>query len=172
MSVERQQSNQAEPESSRPVMPKGYGVPEDPEGMLPWSHARALLQDASIYWIASTRPDGRPHVIPIWGAWVDDALYFEGGSETRWARNLRENPDTVVHIERGEDVVIIEGVAEELAGPTATLAATIADAFRRKYPYHPDPDSWDDGGLYVVRPRVARAWNDFPRTATRYRFSG
>ena len=62
----------AEPESSRPVMPAGYGVPESDEGLLPWSWAVERLESARNYWFGTTRPDGRPHAMPAWAVWLDE----------------------------------------------------------------------------------------------------
>ena len=51
------------------------------------------------------------------------------------------------------------------------MAAAIAEAFAAKYAtYRPEATEWDDGGLYVVLPRVVFAWRDMP-TATRWRFT-
>ena len=163
------------PVADRPYMPEGYGVPATTEGMLPWSHVSERMTNALNYWIGTTRPDGRPHAVPVWGAWVDETFYFEGGHDTRRGRNLAVNPAVVVHIEIGADIVILEGVAEQIVGPEPGLAARLAEAFAAKYgetfDYRPAPDAWDQGGLYVVRPRVALAWNEFPKSATRWKFT-
>ncbi|CAA9541056.1 MAG: hypothetical protein AVDCRST_MAG49-819 [uncultured Thermomicrobiales bacterium] len=159
------------PRLDRPYLPEGYEIPKDAEGMLPWETTRGMLAETRTYWVGTTRPDGRPHAVPIWGAWVDETLYFEGGADTRRGRNLAANPAVVVHAERGDEVVILEGAAEAVARPYPGLAARLAAAFAAKYPgYAPEPTSWDGGGLYAVRPRVAFAWGAFPRDATRYTF--
>ncbi len=54
------------------------------------------------YWVATVHPDGRPHLTPVWGLWVDGAFYFGSGPQTRKARNLAENPSVAVHTV-GED---------------------------------------------------------------------
>lgn len=167
------QRSSVEPRVTRPRMPEGYGVPENDEGTLPWSHASELLAEAKNYWVATTRPDGRPHVMPTWGVWLDGTFYFEGSPETRRMRNLAANPSTVVHIERGDDVVILEGEAEAVGKPDPAFAARLVEAFAKYIPthdYRAKPDQWDEGGLYAVRPRVAFAWNAFPTTTTRYVF--
>src|SRR3712207_9206562 len=103
----------AEPRRDRPVLPKDYGVPETEEGMLPWSWALERLENARNYWFSTTRPDGRPHAMPAWAAWVDGVLYFEGSPMTRRARNIAANPALSVHLESGDEVVIREGAAHE-----------------------------------------------------------
>ena len=174
MAEQKQVSRPAEPRASRPRMPEGYGVPESDEGVLAWNWATERLESAVNYWIGTVRPDGRPHAAPVWGVWVDGAFYFEGGPDTRRGRNIAANPAVVVHIEQGDDIVIIEGTAEETASPDRSLAERLADAFGGKYEprygYRPDPDQWREGGLYVVRPRVAFAWSKFPGDATRFVF--
>jgi len=66
----------------------GYGVPADPDGMLPWSFAEQRLESAHDYWLATVWPDGRPHVMPVWGAWFDGRLWFSTDQTSRKARNL------------------------------------------------------------------------------------
>src|SRR6266511_4118734 len=47
---------------------------------LPWRWATTRLTAARSYWIATTRPDGRPHTRPVWGVWLDGRFYFSTGS--------------------------------------------------------------------------------------------
>lgn len=167
-------ANEREPEASRPVAPADYGVPADRDGLLPWSHAAQRLADAHNYWIATTRPDGRPHVTPVWGVWLDDALFFDGSPETRRGRNIAANPAVVAHLESGSDVVIVEGEATELVGAPLALRARLAAAYTEKYEasgYAPTPDVWENGGLYVLTPRKVLAWTSFPTDMTRWRFT-
>ncbi|HLH21676.1 MAG TPA: pyridoxamine 5'-phosphate oxidase family protein [Chloroflexota bacterium] len=163
-----------EPLRDRPLLPKDYGVPETEEGMLPWSWAVERLEAARNYWFSTTRPDGRPHAMPAWAVWLDGALYFEGSPATRRARNLATNPALTVHLESGDDVVILEGESQAASPPERALAERLAAAFTAKYAashdYRPPPEQWDNGGLWVLRPRVAFAWNTFPTSMTRWRF--
>ena len=62
-----------EPSASPLPLPPAYGKPTRP---MAWSDADDLLTDSRVYWIASVRPDGRPHIVPSDGIWLDDALYF------------------------------------------------------------------------------------------------
>lgn len=163
-----------EPQSSRPLMPEGYGVPETDEGLLDWSWATERLEQARNYWFSTVRPDGRPHAMPAWAVWIDGALYFEGSPLTRRARNLAANASIVVHLESGDEVVILEGEARDATRPNRALAERLAEAFSAKYAethdYRPAPDQWDRGGLWVLRPSVAFGWSEFPSTTTRWRF--
>ena len=144
-----------EPRTSRPRMPPIYGVPTTMEGTLPWSHAVERLERATNYWLATTRPDGRPHVTPVWGAWVDGALYFDGLPTTLWGRNIAIDSRIAVHLESGDDVVIIEGVVEDVT-PDAALGDRIVATYTTKYDY-PIPKPAEDG-IFCLRPSTARAW--------------
>ena len=165
MSEQHEHREHSAPTPSRPHMPEGYGIPKDSAGMLTWQDLQEPLQTAQIYWVGTTRPDGRPHAVPIWGAWVDDSFYFEGSPETRRGRNLAANPAIVVHIERGNLAIMIEGSAS-MTDLDAARFALVADAFAAKYSYRPSSSE----GWHVVRPQVVLAWDEFPKSATRFHF--
>ena len=122
---------------------------------------------ASEYWVATVHPDGRPHLTPVWGLWVDGVFYFGSGPGTRKARNLAENPNVAVHPE-GDDVVILEGVAEVVTDPDPALSERVYAASAAKY----GMGSHGIEGSYAVRPRVAFAWtgSGLAQTATRWVF--
>ncbi len=90
-----------EPRTDRPLMPEGYGVPETDEGMLAWADVEARLVDSHQYWMATTRDDGRPHVVPRWGVWLDGGLYYDGSPATVHARNVAARGGCVLHLEDG-----------------------------------------------------------------------
>lgn len=168
-------SEQATPEplAQRPAM-QDYGVSGDPDGLLSWSFASQRLAAARNYWIGTTRPDGRPHAAPVWGVWVNQVLYFGTGPGSVKARNLAANPALVVHLESGDEVVILEGIAEQLIDAPPELWQRIADQYAAKYDgFRPDPPS-PLGPFIALRPQVALGWReqDFVRSATRWRFSG
>jgi general stress protein 26 len=155
------------PKASRPHMP-GYGVPSSCKGMLPWKWAERRLARSHNYWVVTTRPDGAPHAMPVWGIWTDSAFYFSTGRQTRKARNLAANPHCVVLNERPEEAVILEGAAEEITDVSRLKA--LGKPYYRKYkPWQLDPAM---GAIYVVRPRVVFAQYEkkFAPTATRWKF--
>jgi pyridoxine/pyridoxamine 5'-phosphate oxidase len=159
-----------EPAAARPHMPN-YGISTQPEGMLTWGSVEEQLTKARNYWICSTRTDGRPHASPVWGVWMDGAVYFGCDRQSRKARNFAENSAVVVHLESGDEAVIIEGQVEEVKD--RGILRRMAELYGAKYPpYKPDPDAELLGLYYVVKPRVAFAWQerDFLKTATRWVF--
>lgn len=155
----------------RPLMPPEYGIAPDREGLLPWSWAEERLAAARNYWLATTRPDGRPHVMPVWGLWLDGALVFSTARRSRKARNLAVRPEAVAHLESGDEVVILEGPVHAVTD--AALLARFVDAYTAKYQFRPDPHD-TAVGVYALRPHTAFAWRerDFPASATRWRFAG
>ena len=163
------QDGQITPQAERPHMP-GYGITPEVEGLLAWAWAEEQLVAARNYWVASTRPDGRPHAAPVWGVWLDGALIFGVGDASQKARNIAHNPALVVHLESGDDVVILEGVVERVTDEA--LLAQMAEVYGAKYPpFTPDPS--EPGSLYLqLRPQKALGWReaDFPNSATRWRF--
>ncbi len=161
---------QSNPTAGRPFMP-GYGIldADSGRGLLPWSWAVERITRARSYWVATTRPDGRPHVMPVWGVWMDEAFYFSCGQESRKARNLSVNPACVIGCEPADEAVVLEGRAE-----LATDAETIT---RFAALYGPKYD-WNMEGfaepVYRVRPATAFAFlaapGEFTGSATRWTF--
>lgn len=164
------------PERDRPQMPDGYGVPETDDGVLEWSAVEGRLQESLHYWMATTRPDGRPHVIPRWGVWIDGRFWYDGSPETVHVRNLAGNAACVLHLEDGRQSVMVEGESKAGNPPGLELGGRLSIEFRRKYSeygYSPQPDSWEGpgaGGLRVFTPLKAMAWFEFPTDVTRFRF--
>jgi hypothetical protein len=130
------------------------------------------LRLATAYWLATTGPDGRPHVVPVWGVLVDDDLYLEvGAASTAKVQHLRRDPRVAVHLDDAQDVVLLEGAARFVI-PTGGLSDLLVAAFGSKYAgYAPGPDAWDEGSLVLIEPRTVFAWRDMP-SATRWRMAG
>jgi len=101
----------------------------------PWSRGRQELRNAELYWLSTVRPDGRPHVTRLLGAWLDGAMHFCTGESERKAKNLVLNQQCILTtgrntLEDGIDLVV-EGAAERVTGgPELGL---VADAFEAKY---------------------------------------
>jgi len=153
-----------------PQVPPLYGL-KTPHQYLPFRHAERRLATARNYWICTVRPDGRPHSIPVWGFWLDGCLYFGTARSSRKARNLASNPALSIHLESGDDVIILEGQAVEVDLTHKPTLRKLDAASRAKYkmPIMIVPESI----LYRVRPRMVLAWTekDFPTNATRWTFN-
>jgi nitroimidazol reductase NimA-like FMN-containing flavoprotein (pyridoxamine 5'-phosphate oxidase superfamily) len=91
----------------------GYGLPT-----LAWDRALERLEqewkaqpDGSghTHWLATVRPDGKPHVVPVGAAWVDDTFYFTSGPGTRKSMNLAQNPHCVITLAASGLDLVVEG---------------------------------------------------------------
>jgi general stress protein 26 len=146
----------------------GYGIAAETEGtgLLPWSFVEERMAASRNYWIASTRPDGHPHVAPVWGLWHEGKCYFSTGEDSIKGQNLASNPHVSVHLESGDEVVILEGEVNEVTDK-ATLSS-LDTAYNKKYGL----DMQGPGVIFALDARKAFAWReaDFPTSATRWIF--
>lgn len=111
----------------------GYGIapPAEGSGLLPWSWAVDQLTGSRNYWVATVGPEGQPHTMPVWGAWLDGAVRFSSGGRSRKARNLRHQPRCSIGTQDPERPVVLQGIAELVRDHTR-LAAFL-DAANAKY---------------------------------------
>ena len=137
--------------------------------MLAWSWAAERLEGARNYWVSTTRPDGRPHAMPVWGIWLDDAFFFGSGRESAKSRNLGANPAIVVHLESGDETVILEGLAERVLDDV--LERRVDEVYWPKYALTPN-SSGESDPWFVVRPKRGYAWaeRNYPASATQFDF--
>jgi Pyridoxamine 5'-phosphate oxidase len=148
------------------TLPAEYGTPNR---TLDWASVQQRIADSDRVWLGTTRSDGRPHVVPVDGLWLDDAWYFGGSEESVHVRNLRRNPSVVIHLADAMAVTIAEGRADWLT-PPLPLAKRLAAAAKQKFGYAPSPHDYL-GGVWCLRPQRVLAWQSFPQDATRFRFS-
>ena len=150
------QGKRAEPRAYVLMAPPPYRFPRERSVFLPWTYAEERLRDARRYWLVTVRADGRPHATPLWGVWVEGALYVDGPPTTTWGRNLTRQPEVTVHLESGDDTIIIEGRVEDLT-TDAELGQRVKAAWSEKYGrLVPEPAT---SGIWRLRPRRARGWS-------------
>ncbi len=151
---------------------------------IPWSRALEALENPEPQarcFLATMRPDGRPHAAGVGALWDGDKVYVVSGAGTRKSRNLAENPNCAVSMALTGIDLVIEGVAERVTDD-ATLqrlaqryadqgwAPTVKDgAFTHEYSApSAGPPPWD---LYAVTPTtVFGVLAAEPGGATRWRF--
>jgi Pyridoxamine 5'-phosphate oxidase len=98
---------------------------DDKPGTTSWDDARERLADPEPgchNWLATVRPDGQPHLMPVIAFWMEGALHFVAGEETQKGRNLAEEGRCVIGTEsRGLPSldIVVEGRAEPLSDPDA-----------------------------------------------------
>ena len=110
-----------------------FGAPTD-AAALEWSVVEGALRDAGTYWVvAAPAADRAPHPRPVWGVWLDGAVWLSIGSP-RVNAELRVDPTVTVHLDSGVDVVIVEGAASLHEGDPAEFVA----AYDSKYDWSYD----------------------------------
>ncbi|MGA7630966.1 MAG: pyridoxamine 5'-phosphate oxidase family protein [Terriglobales bacterium] len=157
-----------QPSADRPFAP-GYGIvgTNEGKGLLSWTWVARKLNSCRTFWLSSIHAaHGRPHVMPVWGVWLDDAFCFSTGRKSRKGQNLAANPACTIANDDGAEAVIIEGRAVEVVD--AAELDRIAAAYKKKYKM--DPRSMKEP-IYSVRPTKVFGFIEktFPKSATRWR---
>ncbi len=127
----------------------GYGAPE-----IPWSRVLESLSsitqgpgtggpDRHTFWLATVRPDGRPHVMPLGALWLDGRFYFNAGPDTRKAKNLAANPHCTLSVATNAFDIVIEGTAEKVTDEATLQQVAAAYAAQGWQP------TVRDGALYA-----------------------
>ncbi|MCC7352710.1 MAG: pyridoxamine 5'-phosphate oxidase family protein [Anaerolineae bacterium] len=111
------------------------------------------LRKEQIIWLATTRPNGTPHLVPIWYAWDGSKVYFATPPNTQKIRNIRQTPRVAIALPDGMNVVVLEGDAALVDGAEHKHAAEL---FNKKYEW----DFGEDADYVVVgvTPTKFLAW--------------
>jgi general stress protein 26 len=146
-----------------------------------WDDTRRTLETAAIFWVATVRTDGRPHITPLVAVWLDDALHFCTGESEQKATNLRGNQNVILMTgsnqwDSGMDVVV-EGKAARVTDPN-TLER-LAEAWTHKcdgsWTYEPSAEGFKGDGdesifVFTVRPERIFAFAKGNFSQTRHAF--
>lgn len=112
-----------------------------------------LLTDRNI-WIATVRPDGRPHLVPIWFCFLRGFFYVCAESRSVKARNLASAPRVSLALEDGTAPLIAEGQALRVPAP---YPADVIEAFKAKYAWDITTDASYDA-LFEIAPERWLKW--------------
>lgn len=165
-----------EPVPSRPPYAAGYTAgPDDPFEPGTWAEIAAQLERARNYWVSTTRAGGRAHATPVWGLWLEGAVWFSTSPDSVKARNLQHEPRCVIHLESGDDAVILEGACERVEALAPDVASTVQQFvtdYKAKYDIEVDVSD-PQFGLYRLAPRTALTWREqnFPNSNARWNFA-
>jgi hypothetical protein len=153
----------------------GYGILPEHEGtgLLSWRDVEPRLAQSHDYWLATTWPDGRPHIMPVWGVWHDSALWFASSRRSRKIANLSHDPRCVATSDDAQDPVIIEGAAEVVTDEG--LIARFLELLNAKYQVSYPLDFLNPAvnATVCMRPHTGFALlqSDFLGSPTRWRFA-
>jgi PPOX class probable F420-dependent enzyme len=94
-------------------------------------HAEERLLTEPIVWLATVRPDGSPHQVPVWFLWDGNQFLIFAPPGSRTVRNIRANPRVSLALDPtsgGSDVIVVDGTARLDPAPAA-----IPPAYEEKY---------------------------------------
>jgi nitroimidazol reductase NimA-like FMN-containing flavoprotein (pyridoxamine 5'-phosphate oxidase superfamily) len=156
------------PRAERPFAP-GYRIlgAKDGLGLLPWTWVARKMNGCRTFWLATVfAGQSRPHVMPVWGVWLDDTFFFSTSRKSRKGQNLAANPLCSVTNDEGEEAVVVEGKAKEVDDPV--VLERVAVAYKKKYKM--DPRSMGEP-IFSVEPVKVLAFieKSFPKSATRWK---
>jgi hypothetical protein len=164
----------SEPKVGRPHWPDAISNPSDDLSALKsWNWAVERLEKSHNYWISTARPDGRPHLMVVWGIWWNGAFWFSTGPKTRKAKNIAAQPHCVFGTEKADEAVIVEGRATEITDRAQWKR--MGEVYDKKYggKLLPMLDS-SGGSVFRIEPKVAFGQDEhaenYVDAATRWTF--
>jgi PPOX class probable F420-dependent enzyme len=83
-----------------------------------------MLRHEPVIWVSTVRPDGSPHLVPIWFSWDGERVFIASKPNAVKVRNLRANPKVFLALGEPDedfDVGMLEGVATISERTTAEL---------------------------------------------------
>jgi uncharacterized pyridoxamine 5'-phosphate oxidase family protein len=162
------------PTARAALFPANYGqTPEMTAEQLAWDDVAGRIAASPNYWLATTTDDGRPHLRPVDGVFVDATLAFGGSPATRWVRHLQRRSAVSVSLPDDDHAIILEGRAELVTDPDLALSSSVRAANVAKYPQYYGSDSAPGfQPFWALRPSRVYAWSltGFPGRATRFDF--
>ncbi len=97
----------------------------------PWSEAERKIAGGGWFWLATVRPNGAPHVMPVFAAWANTSFFIASKDRARKSRNLEAEPRCVITTDTGDLHIIVEGIARHVRDD-ATLQQAV-EAFQAVY---------------------------------------
>ena len=97
------------------------------------AHTASRLSVEPIIWLGTTRPDGRPHHVPVWFCWRDPEVLIFSMATAQKLRNLRRRSSVSLTLDAaadGQDIVIAEGDGRLV---TDEAVQRITPSFANKY---------------------------------------
>jgi hypothetical protein len=132
------------------------------EAAVSWDDVVSRLAAARVWWVCTSHPARGPHCVPTWGVVVDGVPHIFGAADSRRNRDLAADPRAVVHLESGEDVLIVRGTFVDVGSPEDN--PDVCAAYRAKYAepddpqYLPDADPEADVHFARLEPARALTW--------------
>ncbi|MFI7059666.1 pyridoxamine 5'-phosphate oxidase family protein [Kribbella sp. NPDC050124] len=164
-----------------PIPEQLSSPPGTPLTALTWADVQTRVAEAEDFLLATTDPDGRPHVVPVLGVSLEGTFCFVTFRRSRKTRNLERNLGCAVTVPGREVDLVLEGTAQLVRD--ADRLQKVADLYPAKYPWwHPfvsDGEFYDPADtalndprhVYAVEPAQVFAFGkEHGFSASRWRF--
>ncbi len=154
----------------------GEPVPDRP--MVTLADARLAFRDLPVVNVASVRPDGGPHVVPLWFVWREEsAIYVSCRRGSLTWRNVDRDGRVALSFESGRKWhelhgAVVSGRAEPVAGDHPTVVPVMSLWFDKYRSLLSGPgfaryaEQVEDPGMLRVRPDRIAGWTHAPRPRT------
>jgi PPOX class probable F420-dependent enzyme len=101
--------------------------------------ARRLFRDVPVVHLATTRPDGSPHVVPLWFVWREEAVYVSCRRDSATWRNAEHDPRVALSFSTGRSWreyagLLLIGRAEPLVPEHPALRGVMSQWFEKYRP--------------------------------------
>jgi hypothetical protein len=124
-----------------------------------------LAAPAADAWVATAGEGGRPHLVPLSIAWIDERIAIAVEATSVTARNLRASRVARLGLGVTRDVAMVD-VVLDASHEVGGAPAAIADGYAQQSDW--DPREAGDGYLYLVlRPQRIQAWTEVHELADR-----
>jgi len=137
----------------------------NPQIPLPVEQISAFLNGPWSARLACLRPDGTPHVIPVWQEWDGKAFSIIAWQGSQWADYVQHNPNVSLTVDEPWQPlrrVVARGNAERVVGNPADLAALIARLTRRYLGRESAELKAQLACAFRIVPRSMRGWQGLP----------
>ncbi|HEV3473856.1 MAG TPA: pyridoxamine 5'-phosphate oxidase family protein [Actinomycetota bacterium] len=132
--------------------------------------ARRLFRDLPVVHVATARPDGSPHVIPLWFVWREEALYVSCRRDSLTWRNAERDPRVTLSLTRGRNWreltgVVLAGRAEPLVPEHPALRGVMSSWFEKYRQllsgggFREFAEEVENPGMLRVRPERISFWD-------------
>lgn len=112
------------------------------------------LDEEKNIWLASVRPNSKPHLVPVWFIWEDETFFICVYSGSVKFLNITQNGLVSISLENGTNPVICEGISERIDHP---WPEKIVRQFKEKYDWDIQTDKEYDE-LIRITPKKWLFW--------------
>jgi PPOX class probable F420-dependent enzyme len=142
----------------------------DKSGPVRLLDARRLFRDLPVVHLATTHPDGSPHVVPLWFVWREEAVYVSCRRESATWRNVERDRRVALSFNIGRTRqelagAVVFGRAEPLV-PEHPALRGVMSAWFEKYRlllsgggFRDYAEQVENPGMLRVRPLRVAAWD-------------